>query len=327
MTVSLASPEKMFSQFCRIAESMRDQGLPDLFDSLQGAPVFEFDAEATQRIKDYAKGAPKAEMVRPPVMPFPEVLLMDPGGIVLFAHAKDFEMGENMIESDFFDEAIGCERTVKVSLLRSVGATLFTAFDPTPTFPTGGWCLTIGRCGISGMEHDHRTIAIDGLSHMFGYMDSVNPIKVYDTAEQEQITKLAKTDFGNGIGSALDQLHYIDLPRHHLIMQEPVNRRERSKEKKIPRLRERPSVRLIEPEKVAKIYPRREGGSTSTAERCPHARRGYTKYLTSEHWKNRRWERIRVRPTWIGEREWTAGAYRFRVVVRKNDAQEAEGTP
>jgi hypothetical protein len=320
-------PEKTFSQFCRVVEALRDQGMPDLFDALQGAPVFEFDASTATYIKKFAASAPKAELARPPVMPFPEVVLIDPEGIVLFANARDFEIGENMVDSVFYDEGTGCERNAKVSLLRSVGATIFTTIAPNQNFPIGGWSMTFGRCSISGMEDDHRLFAIDSLSCLFGYMESATPIRVYDTSEKERITKLSERDFGNGVGAALDQLHYIDLPRHHLIMQEPTNRRERSKEKKVPRLRERPTVRLIEPEKVAKIYPRREGGEAGGTERCPHARRGYTRYLTSEHWKNRRWERIRVRPTWIGEREWTVGAYRFKVVARKNDAPEDGKTP
>lgn len=314
-------PEKSFTQLCRVVEEMRDQGLPDLFNSLQAAPVFEFDGQTVEHITNHLMKMPAEELARPPLMPFPEVVLVNDYSIVMFANAKDYEIGENMVDSVFHDEATGCDVTKRVSLLRSVGTVVFSTFPTYDNFPNGFWNLTFGRCKMSGIEESRRLFAMEELTFLTGSMDSAKPLKMSSTLDG----KRGKDDvmvkqFGDCAGSAMAQLHYIDLPRHHLIMQEPANRRERSKEKKIPRLRERPTVRLIEPEKVSKIYPRREGGVSGNVERCPHPRRGYTRYLQSEHWKNRRWERIRIRPTWIGEREWTAGAYRFKVVARKNDA-------
>jgi hypothetical protein len=111
---------------------------------------------------------------------------------------------------------------------------------------------------------------------------------------------------------------YIDLPRHHCIMETPgcaekaAERAERSG--KIPRLHDRARIRLIKPEEVRKVYPRlSEPGSTGKTV-APHQRRGFVRTLRSEKWGEKRGSTLYVRPTWVGPEQWEDSGTRYRVV-------------
>lgn len=120
-------------------------------------------------------------------------------------------------------------------------------------------------------------------------------------------------------GPIIGILEYIDLPRAHLIEERPRKEREPGS-KKIPRPADRPRMILIAPEDVTTVYSHSKSESEKLRSMRPHARRGYSKLLLHERYKEKRGQRIRVRPCWVGPGEWENNGKRYRIIVRGNDA-------
>lgn len=116
------------------------------------------------------------------------------------------------------------------------------------------------------------------------------------------------------------QLLYIDLPRHHVIVETPRTfRKVRDGDKvvKASRAQDNEKVRLIVPEDLRKVYPvpaSAKDGSRTDRTMSPHHRRGFTKLLSSACWKHKQGQRIVVRPTWVGPEDWEHKGLKYRVV-------------
>ena len=118
------------------------------------------------------------------------------------------------------------------------------------------------------------------------------------------------------------QLLYIDLPRHHVIVETPRSYKPpKDKQPKVTRAQDKERVRLIMPEHLRRVYPAvdtaRDGNKTDR-EVSPHFRRGHTKLLSSSRWKDKQGQRIVVRPTWVGPEDWDFNGLKYRV-VRPNE--------
>lgn len=118
------------------------------------------------------------------------------------------------------------------------------------------------------------------------------------------------------------QLLYIDLPRHHVVVETPRNfRPPKERAPKATRAQDKERVRLIMPEHLRRVYPHidtaRDGAKTSR-EMAPHFRRGHTKLLSSSRWKDKQGQRVVVRPTWVGPEDWEHQGLKYRV-VRPNE--------
>ncbi len=118
------------------------------------------------------------------------------------------------------------------------------------------------------------------------------------------------------------QLLYIDLPRHHVVVETPRSYKPpKDKQPKATRAQDKERVRLILPEHLRRVYPAvdtaRDGNKTDR-EMAPHFRRGHTKLLSSSRWKDKQGQRIVVRPTWVGPEDWDFNGLKYRV-VRPNE--------
>jgi hypothetical protein len=120
------------------------------------------------------------------------------------------------------------------------------------------------------------------------------------------------------LSMTLDQCLYIDLPKHHIVMEAPRSFDQNAKRPKIPRSTERPRVRLVEPEAVQRIYPHQPGEKTGRTV-TPHARRGHTKFLTHPRYKEAQGRRVVIRPTWVGDPEWEFKGVKYKVIHRGSE--------
>lgn len=118
------------------------------------------------------------------------------------------------------------------------------------------------------------------------------------------------------------QLLYIDLPRHHVVVETPRSfRPPKDKQVKATRAQDKERVRLIMPEHLRKVYPTPEtarDGNKTDVRMSPHHRRGHTKLLSSSRWKDKQGQRVVVRPTWVGPEDWEHKGLKYRV-VRPNE--------
>lgn len=276
------------------------------------AACIEFDKSLHQAAMDAVKNADKMDLFLPPVQPFDDVILYDNRGAVLFYDAVDYEVGDK--ETKVALHMDGGKEMATVPLLRHVNIAAYVCAGP------GVELLGYGRIGLTAAVSQQRArglgwnvLQMRGVHRESGRSER----RVSHGESGDRVTEAFISDVISAAQCALDQMYYIDLPRHHLVVETPERVRDPAKSKKIPRAHERPRVRVITPEEVRTVYPSL-GGSSHVV---PHARRGFTKYLTSEKWKAKRWQRIRVRPTWVGPEEWKVGGLRYRVVIRKNDVR------
>ena len=326
-------PERMFNRFCRAMEhemafarrtavsEEAQRTVASIWTALERAPVIYFDNLMYAEAMAAVKAADRMDLFLPPLMPFDEVVLVDSMGAVLLWDAVDFERGECSME--VADENTG-ETTMR-DCLRRCRVVVFQGMSrPRPGIDDASW-WALGMGNLDIMEPHPQTLkraaGVRNLTMTIcsDYESDEPDFRGTTATAPDDTGELFLRDFTNSVGTALDELYYVDLPRHHLIIEEPAQRRYRAGAPKLPRADDRPRVRLIDPEHIRRIRPSPEGGSGITREVKPHARRGHTKYLTSEHWKEKRWTRIRVRPSWVGEQEWRVGKYQYRVVIRPND--------
>jgi hypothetical protein len=323
MEVQGIPPETMWNRFARVVESecaaMRELSPESarvadrIWDAACKAPVVYFDAALYRVAMDAVRKAEAIDRFLPPAMPFDSVALVDSMGVVLLLDATDYERGERVTTAN----CNGVESSV--SVLRRCFAVVFLCN------PESGWTFGLGHVEI--VEPDargNRQMATLNLavSMCWNHEGNEAAVRTALSAMPPDIAERYRSDYALSIHTALDELYYVDLPRHHVVMEEPVNARRRANSPKVPRAQDRARVRLIDPEAVRRVYPHQPGaGDSGPRTVVPHARRGFTKYLRSERYKDKRWTRIRIRPTWVGPQEWIAGKYQYRVVVRGNDSR------
>lgn len=343
-------PDRAFARMCRAVEREVEhfKGTPagDRWVHVQGAltraALIRFDRADYEAALLEVKAADRADLYLPPMMPFDDVVLYDQHGCVFMFEAQDFDVGERYAYRDEVDPALGGGERIQEPLLRSVsvlafgcdGPSTFSEAVPGSKDSSGSWWLGIGRCGITAPCKDGhgRGMTWSGIAMALSFAFEQDPsirtvVSMESTEKVAALYNALRSDFYHAVGTALDELYYIDLPRHHLVVETPCNHRRRDNPAKIPRAHDRPRVRVIDPGKVSAVYPdtRSEDG-TASRRQSSHPRRGFTKHLTSEKWKAKRWQRIRVRPTWVGPEEWAFGKFQYKVVVRKNDDRVVPAT-
>jgi hypothetical protein len=117
-------------------------------------------------------------------------------------------------------------------------------------------------------------------------------------------------------------LHYLDLPSQYIVQETPAHVAENPEKYakrakiKIPRWDDRERWLVLDPEEIRKRWPRRESQGGSHASPVPHLRKGHTKLLTNERYTHKRGQIIRVRPSWVGEREWVLRRAKYKVISR-----------
>lgn len=347
-------PDKAFARMCKAVEHELEfaKGTPSaaqwqrVKDAMNRAALIRFDREDYQAALAAVTSAERIDLYLPPMMPFEEVVLYDQHGCVLMFDSKDHETGERQTYRNELDESTGETKKVFEPLLREVTVLAFgcdgecdyappTETTPEVTANRGSWWMGLGRIGITAPCSDGKGRGMTwsgvamALSFEFDGEPAVRTVVQMDNTEKAAaLYNALRSDFYHAVGTALDELYYIDLPRHHLVVETPRSHRADAKRAKIVRAHERPRVRIIDPEKVASVFPNTTSsdGTTGKAARQSHPRRGFTKHLTSEKWKAKRWQRIRVRPTWVGPEEWEVGKFMYKVVVRKNDERTGPAT-
>jgi hypothetical protein len=268
------------------------------------------------------------------MMPFDEVVLYDQHGAVFMFEAVDHEEGVRQAYTDIPDPAMGGTHRITESVLREVTVVAVGCDGPTDTSP-GSWWLAIGRAGITAPVRDSKgrgmtwsDVAVATAFKFDGKPEIRSTLSMTDK-QSAPLANALRADFYHSVMTALDEMYYIDLPRHHLVVETPRSFSPDAKERpKIPRITDRPRVRIIRPEHVAKVRPASAmDGTLTKGVKTPHPRRGYTRYLTSDKWVAKRWQRIRIRPTWVGPEEWDLGKFQYRVVTRKNDERGGPDVP
>lgn len=132
-----------------------------------------------------------------------------------------------------------------------------------------------------------------------------------------------KGDFVGAVSTFLDELHYIDLPRHYIIERTPrhvANNPEKFKKreaKRIARIQDRSRWVVMDPEDIRRVWPSGVPKGGHHAPPVPHFRRGHEKLLAGDRWTLKRGQVIRVRPSWVGGREWDDGAAKYKVISRQ----------
>ncbi len=320
--------DQIFNAFCRVVERHADDRV--LWNALKRAPICQFDTEAAEQAKIVARAADPREQALPPMMPFDEVALIDAEGVVLFYDAQDYEHGERQLETRALDRN---QQLTRVPILRTVTSVIFCYGG---MFGPDGWTMQYGSVGIGDFIPDRgRQVSVlaEETRVYVGHGDRVDVAGMasdllaakagrYTTAYNEHERGFTRARV-EATTCGLDQLAYIDLPRHHVIVERPVKPQAHPDGPKLPRAHDRDKLRLIDPEKIHTVYPRELSERHGTTTVMPHMRRGHTKYLTSPRFTKKQWTRIRVRPTWIGDPEWQTGNLTYRVLARGNDSNSA----
>lgn len=145
---------------------------------------------------------------------------------------------------------------------------------------------------------------------------------------QQHYAAFVKGDFVAAVNTFLDELHYIDLPRHYIVESTPRHVTENPEKfkkreaKRVSRFQDRPHWLIMDPEEIRRTWPSGPSRGGTHAAPIPHFRRGHEKLLTGDRWTNKRGQIVRVRPTWVGDREWNHGAVRYRVVSRQGSKED-----
>jgi hypothetical protein len=121
-------------------------------------------------------------------------------------------------------------------------------------------------------------------------------------------------------------LHYIDLPKHFIIVETPeIVKEGKVPRKKIPNAQQRDRYILLDPEAAKKIYVSRtdkpqEGTHASP---IPHLRRAHSKVLRSDRYaaSGKQGQIVYIRPTWVGDVDWECGQTKYKVLVRRGSKQ------
>jgi len=113
----------------------------------------------------------------------------------------------------------------------------------------------------------------------------------------------------------LAMLNHIDSPRHYVLSESPS--RIRIGGPKAPRYDNRERYIVLDKDAVIKRYKMRKDHGATHASPAPHLRRGHFMTLSHDRYVNLKGQRIPVRPSWVGSREWTGGrGLKYKVVSR-----------
>lgn len=308
--------EQIFNRFCRRIEReiitkpfIENKHAAEIISIstklMDEASVFYLDHSGIRRVAEYCKKNPIDLMEMPyPVLPFNEIIIATPYNAYLLF---DIETTESPDKDGWIQNGVPVAWRCKFWSLHQ---------------EDDGWALSVGmiKLGIPAAYHQNaRQIMVvnttvvtgnseDGDSNRSIHLDN---LKFQDPEYHEQLSGVITQT----VSMVFDTCNYIDAPCHHLVIETPSAFDPTKRRAKIPRANDRPRVRIIEPEAVRRIYPHlpgADGGGTVT----PHARRGHTRLMTSERFKEARGRRIVVRPTWVGDTEWKNGQTKYKVVYR-----------
>ena len=116
---------------------------------------------------------------------------------------------------------------------------------------------------------------------------------------------------------ALASLAFTDLPRHYVVEETPAHvSSDRKPRTKLDRYQDRERWVTMDPEEARRRMTARTDKGGSHASPVLHLRRAHDRTLKSERYTFRRGSIIRIRPTWVGDREWANGKVKYRVVSR-----------
>jgi len=322
----------VFNRFCRVCdkilrpEANRSEMARKICDYIDHSPMFSFDAEREKVVLETAKSLTHEQRVLPPPMPFDTCLLVDTMGVVLFFDVNDFEAGEKTVGEQ--------------KIFRDMGVVTFCSNTAMDEVAIDSFSLIVGRVEVSCPPNGNvgrryfvkgnvlAWIGIGGQEDNAIVQDIPEHVVPYTKDEKEAIPaggievddetygRAVKGDFMASVDCGLDQLHYINLPRHYLVVDTPAHVKPRAKHVKTPRFNDRPKVLMVDPMKVHVIRPPSAGGGGEHASPIPHMRRGHTKVLKAERYKNKRWSVIHIHPTWVGPTEWSHGRSQYKVIVR-----------
>lgn len=158
--------------------------------------------------------------------------------------------------------------------------------------------------------------AVDAIK---GRLDSHGRVRTTATLSPQERSAIVE-EASKHPQSAVEQLHYVDLPTHYVVSERAARvqeNREPSK-KRAARYDDREHWVLLDPEEVkVRMSTRTDNCDSATHARpLPHLRRAHNRVLRSERYTFKRGEVVRVRPTWVGDREWANGKMCYKVVSR-----------
>ena len=342
-TVVYLDRARVFNLFCkvseRIGEFIRSDGyyqqiISDIQRVAKRAALFEFDTTSYQAVLDYASESLfETDLYYPPTMPFDPVFLLDPISLGIFFDCSDYgPVSEELTaEEQQFVLRSGdvLRQSIKSYVLRRGS---FISFCSASQNEVLGWVLSVTQFALINPTPNSKTwstiIGFPRVIYTVG--DDFREVFDVDKASIErlqgdafdsasQLYKATYTSITKDLCTAFEQLEYIDLPRHHIIEERriltPREERQQQAGKKIPRYDMLNKYRLVTPESIRKIYKVDEAENAGERRAItPHGKRGYTRYLQSSRFVNKRWQRIRVRPSWVGNDTWDYGKLRYRVV-------------
>lgn len=139
----------------------------------------------------------------------------------------------------------------------------------------------------------------------------------------EEMCCIAAREHGLGLGHMVATASaFLEQPTHYIVQETPAHVAEnpekyaRRAKIKIPRFADRERWIVIDIGSVKKIWPKQEHQGGTHASPVPHLRRGHTKVLSHERFKLMRGQILRIRPTWVGARDWSNGRAKYKVVSR-----------
>jgi hypothetical protein len=330
---SLWTPEQIFNRFCRALErelltktSKHDEVrkvLGIVEEVMHVAPVFYAGVDEVLRIAQYCGANPQDMDLEPvPVLPFDETILVNPHYACLLFDAETPD--DDRVRRLSTPEGGLAEPAWPV--VPRLGTCRWRAKFIAYQQELEGWALSTSS--VYMFDHDQETMA-----RCLVVQNATMAISKTPDGDADLHTTLRELRSGfesdvnyadqlqnciiQTLSMALDQCRYIDLPRHHLVVEEPKRFKHTDRSPKLPRAHDRPRVRLVEPEAVRKIYPSHGGEGDGTRTVTPHVRRGHTKILTHPRYKEAKGRRVVIRPTWVGDPEWEHQGTRYRVVFRK----------
>lgn len=333
MPESLKSIEAVYNAFCGVVDdidtfSAKNDGLP-LRKDIAASALFTFEASTNDRVFELAKQRGNTAPLEEVVLPFDKVTLVDDIGVVHLQLLGEADEGAVLRR---FSAVVYLKHLHTDDKHWMVVASTLTHVNlaalPEGAKKDGFVCIdprAENSVHLLNMSDPVVTIINDGGTVLAKQLPQVQPAmrgaEVPPQPSEHDVAAFVLRDFVTSVTSAIEQLWYINLPRHHVIEAIPrhvadnIAKYERQAKAKTPRFADRIRYLLVEPEKVREIRPRGEDSGGTHASPAPHMRAGYSKILRAERFKKRRWAVVHVRPTWVGDEAWDNGKIRYRVVA------------
>lgn len=334
-----------YNGFCRFLDRLR-KGEADaqmttntrreflhLADEFKKAAVFEFDATEYKEVLEEAKKEIPDGCALFPVMPFERVVLIDDFSLVFLYDVVDHAPETEAVPPEEWRRiTAGQEETIPEGytpwVLREGKCAVYefshseelgsdaaylslSAFSAlTPTAAERSWTMTQSPPAVAALY--------EGVG--FKFFSGTTPVPGVPPDVAGAVYQAIFKSHAAALGTAHDQMAYIDLPRHYVIEERPIlsPKQERQAQRDIilPRYDTVPKYRLITPEAIRTVYRGDDEGLDTTLSRLvsPHGRRGYRKFLSSDRFKNKKGTHVTVRPTWVGSEEWEYNRLRYKVI-------------